>query len=47
VYLHTNGARYEGNWVNDKQNGHGVEVWPDNARYEGEYLDGKKHGKGK
>ena len=30
----------------DKQEGKGVETWPDGARYEGNYLEGKKHGKG-
>ena len=37
---------YDGDWVEDKQHGLGVETWPDGARYEGSYVDGKKHGKG-
>ena len=47
VYIHADGARYEGAWNNDLQNGYGIETWPDGARYEGEYLNGMKHGKGK
>lgn len=41
-----NGAKYDGEWENDKQHGTGIENWPDNARYEGQYFEGKKHGKG-
>ena len=26
-YIHRDGARYEGEWVNDQQSGHGVETW--------------------
>ena len=33
-------------WKNDKQEGKGIETWPDGARYEGDYVDGRKHGKG-
>lgn len=29
------GARYEGNWCQDKQHGFGQEIWPDGAKYEG------------
>ena len=28
------GSKYEGEWKNDLQNGHGVETWPDGAKYE-------------
>ncbi len=38
--------RYVGDWKEDKQDGLGVETWPDGAKYEGEYIDGKKHGDG-
>ena len=27
VYIHVNGARYEGNWRDDLQDGNGVETW--------------------
>ena len=31
TYVHSGGAKYEGQWKNDLQNGKGVEVWPDGA----------------
>ena len=27
MYIHVNGARYEGNWRDDLQDGNGVETW--------------------
>lgn len=33
--------------MDDKQEGEGVEIWPDGAKYEGKYHLGKKHGKGR
>jgi hypothetical protein len=36
---------YKGNWLEDKQEGHGVETWPDGAKYEGNYKQGQKEGK--
>lgn len=44
--MHSDGARYEGNWKDDYQDGYGVETWADGAKYEGNYRRGKKHGKG-
>jgi hypothetical protein len=38
------GAKYLGEWYEDKQNGKGIETWPDGAKYEGEYQNGKKDG---
>lgn len=35
VYLHSNGAKYNGYWKDDLQDGHGVEVWADESKYEG------------
>ena len=46
IYLHANGAKYEGEWKDDLQNGYGIETWSDGSRYEGYYLVGKKDGKG-
>jgi hypothetical protein len=46
VYSHLDGARYQGNWKEDKQHGRGIETWPDGASYEGDYNEGKKHGIG-
>lgn len=31
------GAKYIGDWKEDRQHGYGVETWPDNAKYEGNY----------
>lgn len=39
----TGGFVYEGNWVNDKPNGEGVELYPDGSRYEGHFVDGVKN----
>lgn len=36
-----------GEWKDDKQEGFGVEIWPDGAKYEGNYVQGKKQGQGK
>jgi hypothetical protein len=36
------GARYTGDWLDDKQSGDGMETWPDGAVYEGKYFKGKK-----
>ena len=47
MYCHLDGAKYEGNWEEDKQHGQGLETWPDGARYDGSYVLGKKHGIGK
>jgi hypothetical protein len=40
VYLHVNGAKYDGYWKNDLQDGYGVETWADGSRYEGFYKEG-------
>lgn len=45
-YIHLNGTIYEGEWANDKQEGFGVERWPDEAYYVGSYVTGMKHGYG-
>lgn len=46
TYFSFCGAKYEGDWKEDKQHGYGEETWPDEAVYKGEYKNGKKHGKG-
>jgi hypothetical protein len=38
--------KYTGEWKDDVQHGHGVEIWPDGVYYEGHYNCGKKHGEG-
>ena len=36
--MHMDGAKYLGEWKEDKQHGKGIESWPDGAVYEGHYL---------
>ncbi len=43
---YANGKKYTGDWVKDKQMGHGVFTWPNGDRYEGQYKDGRMHGTG-
>ena len=38
---------YEGDFVNDKIDGHGVLQYGDGSIYVGQFKDSKKHGKGK
>ena len=33
--------------MNDRPNGEGGEIYPDNSRYEGTFFNGRKHGQGK
>ena len=44
IYYHSNVARYEEYWVNDLQDGLGIEVWADGYKFEGYYKEGKKNG---
>ena len=37
---------HSGQWKNDKQDGEGLEEWPDGAKYKGQYLAGAKSGIG-
>ena len=46
MYIHFNGAKYEGNWKNDMQDGLGKETWPDGSTFEGQYRLGRKEGSG-
>ena len=40
------GDMYDGEWENDKRNGHGVMKYADGDVYDGEFRDDKKHGHG-
>lgn len=33
VYTHIDGATYNGAWINDLQEGIGIEKWPDGSLY--------------
>ena len=39
-------AKYTGDMLNGKQNGHGVQTWEDGAKYYGEWKEGKTNGYG-
>ncbi|CAI2378864.1 unnamed protein product [Moneuplotes crassus] len=40
------GARYVGDWVNDKKEGYGIYYYANGDKYEGEWMKGNKHGLG-
>ena len=40
--MNCGGAKYEGNWRLDQQNGKGIEIWIDGSKYEGDYENGEK-----
>ena len=35
------GRKYEGNYVDDKKEGHGTFHWPDGRKYDGQWENGK------
>ena len=39
ILLVSNGSRYEGEWVNDVQEGYGEELFSDGTKYEGNYKE--------
>ncbi|XP_050385011.1 uncharacterized protein LOC126801633 [Argentina anserina] len=46
VYYYYMSGRYEGDWVDDKYDGYGVETWARGSRYPGQYRQGLRHGFG-
>ena len=42
-----NGAKYTGEWLGERRDGHGFQVWVDGSRYEGSWADDKANGFGK
>ncbi|XP_059443885.1 uncharacterized protein LOC132175836 isoform X2 [Corylus avellana] len=44
-YYHING-RYEGDWIDEKYDGYGIETWAKGSRYRGQYRQGLRHGIG-
>lgn len=46
VYYYNMSGRYEGDWVDEKYDGHGVETWAKGSRYRGQYRQGLRHGIG-
>jgi hypothetical protein len=45
-YTYANGDRYEGDFVDGKQNGKGIYTWGSGDRYEGDVIIGKPNGYG-
>ncbi|KAK9266937.1 hypothetical protein L1049_027196 [Liquidambar formosana] len=46
VYYYYMSGRYEGDWVDEKYDGYGVETWARGSRYRGQYRQGLRHGIG-
>ena len=41
IFTWDNGKKYEGDYVDDKKEGHGVMIFPDGRIYDGHWKDGK------
>ncbi|KAL9245227.1 hypothetical protein vseg_018903 [Gypsophila vaccaria] len=46
VYYYYMSGRYEGDWVDGKYDGYGLEIWARGSRYRGQYRQGLRHGFG-
>jgi hypothetical protein len=46
TYTSPDGAKYVGEFKDDKINGQGTYTSPDGTKYVGEWKDGKQHGQG-
>lgn len=46
VYNYFVNGRYEGEWVDGKYDGYGIESWARGSRYRGQYRQGLRHGYG-
>ncbi|XP_044474444.1 radial spoke head 10 homolog B-like [Mangifera indica] len=46
VYNYFVNGRYEGEWVDGKYDGYGIESWARGSRYKGQYRQGLRHGYG-
>ncbi|KAL8088953.1 hypothetical protein AgCh_038647 [Apium graveolens] len=46
VYYYNMSGRYEGDWIDEKYDGYGVETWAKGSRYRGQYRQGLRHGFG-
>ncbi|KAJ8556366.1 hypothetical protein K7X08_023124 [Anisodus acutangulus] len=46
VYYYYMSGRFEGDWVDGKYDGYGVETWARGSRYRGQYRQGLRHGFG-
>ncbi|KAH0938672.1 hypothetical protein HID58_006133 [Brassica napus] len=46
VYYYYVNGRYEGDWVNGRYDGYGIESWSKGSKYKGQYKQGTRHGYG-
>ena len=46
VYNYFVNGRYEGDWIDGKYDGYGIESWARGSRYKGQYRQGSRHGYG-
>lgn len=46
LYKWSDGRTYDGEWRNNKMDGHGEFFWADGRKYKGAYVDDKKQGYG-
>ncbi|XP_010477441.1 PREDICTED: uncharacterized protein LOC104756537 isoform X1 [Camelina sativa] len=46
VYYYFVRGRYEGDWVDGRYDGYGIESWARGSRYKGQYRQGLRHGYG-
>lgn len=46
VYNYFVNGRYEGDWVDGRYDGYGIESWARGSRYKGQYRKGMRHGYG-
>ncbi|ESQ27355.1 hypothetical protein EUTSA_v10018575mg [Eutrema salsugineum] len=46
VYYYFVNGRYEGDWINGRYDGYGIECWSKGSKYKGQYKQGLRHGYG-
>ncbi|CAN8234130.1 unnamed protein product [Cochlearia groenlandica] len=46
VYYYSVNGRYEGDWINGRYDGYGIECWSKGSKYKGQYKKGLRHGYG-
>lgn len=46
VYNYFVNGRYEGDWIDGRYDGYGIESWARGSRYKGQYRQGLRHGYG-
>lgn len=46
MFIYPDGSKYEGSWVDDQRNGHGIYRFANGDTYEGDWYEHKKHGYG-